>query len=121
MCKKDVDICNINLKFIFVFGGFLVWNLGKKDRIRRDKVVFGIYVWRCVIKDCMNIGFYENVEIRKILNFCFFNGMWYLKIVKSLGWYLVNVILFGICFIFCWIVIILCCCYFFFIMIIIVV
>lgn len=71
MCKKDVDICNINLKFIFVFGGLLVWNSGKRDRIRRDKVVFGIYVWRCV-KDCMNIGFYENVEIRKILNFFFF-------------------------------------------------
>lgn len=72
MCKKDADTCNINSKPTSAFGVFLVWNLGKKDRIRRDKVVPGIYVWRCVIKDCMNIGSHENVEIRKILNLCFF-------------------------------------------------
>lgn len=112
MCKKDADTCNINSKPTSAFGGLLVWNPGKRDRIRRDKVVPGIYVWRCVIKDCMNIGSHENVEIRKILNLCFFNGMWYLKIVKSSGWYLVNVILFGICSTSCWIATILCCCYF---------
>lgn len=70
MCKKDADTCNINSKPTSAFGVFLVWNLGKKDRIRRDKVVPGIYVWRCV-KDCMNIGSHENVEIRKILNLFF--------------------------------------------------
>lgn len=71
MCKKDANTCNINSKPTSAFGGLLVWNPGKRDRIRRDKVVPGIYVWRCV-KDCMNIGSHENVEIRKILNLCFF-------------------------------------------------
>lgn len=71
MCKKDANTSNINSKPTSAFGGFLVWNPGKRDRIRRDKVVTGIYVWRCV-KDCMNIGSHENVEIRKILNLCFF-------------------------------------------------
>lgn len=44
MCKKDANTSNINSKPTSAFGGFLVGNPGKRDRIRRDKVVPGIYV-----------------------------------------------------------------------------
>lgn len=44
MCKKDADTCNINSKPTSAFGVFFGLKSGKRDRIRRDKVVPGIYV-----------------------------------------------------------------------------